>query len=594
MPSIEKVMADMEVARTRLSARHAKMAEVKAVREGRWEEVAPGMFPVDLPEPMIANFIDIAAQSTAEQVAPLPAFTCANPNMATEVARRAADKRTKIMNYYIQHSRLGGRNVQFADQLNTYAYAAYLADIDYEAELPCVYVLDTFNSLYALDRRDKTVWFAQRFRRNLQELAWEYQDYAETWRGLTEKRKKDVEVVAYYGADEDLIFVPECKLVLKRLANPLGRCRAVVVERPKLGESPRGAYDDVVWVQMARTMMAQYTLKIAEDVANAPVFIPNDVQDFEIGPNAVMRSDTPEKARRLDLSVPQHPFVEMQSLGQELRLGTRHPEARDGESDASIITGKGVQALMTGDTLRIKTLQGKIALALTDISEMLFELDQTLWPNKERSIFGLQDGAPFELKYTPAKDIAGNFTCSVSFGLTAGLDPNRALVFLLQLQTAGDLSQDTVMRQLPFDLDVTAEQKKINIEQVRMAVLGAVAAIPQAIPAMAMQGGDPLPVIRQMTDLLIALQKGAAIEEAAAKAFAPVAPPPQTSPLEQAAAGGAVSPQEQMAAMAGGGQGMPSGAPAPGSPGELLQAMAGTGPSGNPNLSLMSSIRKPV
>ncbi|HEY5988754.1 MAG TPA: hypothetical protein VIV12_20590, partial [Streptosporangiaceae bacterium] len=581
------------VARVRMAPRKAKMAEVKAIREGKWDQVAPGLFPPDVPEPMIANFIDIAAQSTAEAIAPLPSFTCANPNMSTETARKAADKRTKIINYFLQHSRLGDQNIQWADRLNTYGVAAYLADIDADAKLPCVYVLDTYNSYYALDRRGKTVWFANCFRRTLQELAWEYGEYLEQWRELMSQRKRDVEVIAYYGADEDLIFVPEAKLVLKRLSNPLGRCRVVVSERPKLGEDPRGAYDDVVWVQMARTMMAQYTLKIAEDVANAPTVLPKDVQDFEVGPNAIFQTDNPQGAHKLDLSVPQHPFAELQNLGTELRLGTRHPEARDGEMDASIITGKGVQALMTGDTLRIKTLQGKGALALNDIAEMLFELDEKLWPSLQRSVFGLEAGAPFELKYTPAKDIAGNYTCSVNYGLTAGLDPNRALVFLLQLQTAGNLSQDTVMRQLPFELDVTSEQKKIAIEQVRQAILASVAAMPQALPAMAMQGGDPTGVLRQMTVLLSALQKGDSIEDAAAKAFAPAPPPPQASPLEQeAAAGGAAAPPENpMAALMGGGGAPPGGGD---QASQMLQALAGTSPSGNPNLSLMSSIKKPV
>jgi len=592
MPSIQKAMANLEIARRTSAERRRKMYEIKAVREGRWEEVAPGLFPQDVPEPMIANFIDTAAQSTAEATAPLPSFTCSNPNMATETARKAADKRTKIINHYIQHSRLGDQNIRFADQLNSYGFGAYLADIDYEAQLPCAYVLDTFNSYYALNRKGKTVWFAQCFRRSLQELAWEYDQYAETWRDLMSQRKSDVEVVAYYGADEDMIFVPEAGVVLQSMRNPLGRCRVVVVERPKIGDRPRGAYDDVVWVQMARAMVAQYTLKIAEDVANAPTVLPMDVQEYELGPNAVFRSDNPQQARRLDLSVPQHPFVELQGLGEELRTGTRHPQARDGEMDASIITGKGVQALMTGDTLRIKTLQGKAAIGLSDIGEMLFELDEKVFPNVQRSVFGLQDGAPFELKYVPSKDIDGNYTVSVSYGLTAGLDPNRALVFLLQLQTAGDLSQDTVMRQLPFDLDVTAEQKKIAVEQVRQAVLAAVSAVPQAIPAMAMQGGDPTLILRQMTELLTALQKGESIEDAAAKAFAPAAPPPQASPLEEAAAGGAVPPQDPMAALMGGGGGAP--APGGGGPAEqLLMALQGS-PSGNPNLGLVTSTRKQV
>ncbi len=200
------------------------------------------------------------------------------------------------------------------------------------------------------------------------------------------------------------------------------------------------------------------------------------------------------------------------------------------------------------------------------------------------------------MKYKPAKDIAGNYTCSVSYGLTAGLDPNRALVFLLQLQTAGNLSRDTVMRQLPFDLNVTEEIKKIYVENIRDALMGGMAALPQAIPAMAMQGADPTELLVKASAVIQALQKGASIEDAVEKAFPPAPPPPEI-PAEQQppAAGGAVPPPGSPAGPGGAPPGAPPGQSAGGTPAsDLLMAMAGTGPTGAPNLSFNVSRRKPV
>lgn len=595
--SLDMILANIETAKRRFTERTAKMRDIRAIREGRFEDVAPGLFPPDIPEPMVANFIDVAAQSTAEAIAPLPSFSCTNPQMNTDAARRSADKRTKIANYYVQYSRLGEHHVTLADRLNTYGFCAYVVEPDFEDKVPCIYIEDSIDALYVNNRKGETIWYARRFRRSLKELKWEFSDYYETFTELQEHGQTDIEVVRYYDKDQQTLLVPQIKAVLLREDNPLSKCAVRVVERPRLGDVPRGAYDDLVWVQLARAMMAQYTLRIADQIANAPTTMPMDVQDYETGPDAIIRTDQGDKVRRVDLSVSQHPFVELQNLANELRIGSRHPEGRDGDMDASIITGKGVQALMAGFDQRIKTLQGKIASALTDVIAMCFEMDQALWPNRIKSVMGLQDGAPFEMKYKPSRDIDGNFTSNVSYGLTAGLDPNRSLVFILQAEMAGLISKDTSRRQLPFDLNAEAERDRILVEQMRDALLAGVAGLPQTLPAMAMQGGDPTVLVSKIGALIKDLQKGTSIEDAVVAAFAPP-PPQQPSPEELAAAGGAESPE---AALGPGGPGQDlsggvAGAQAQqqGPVDDLLMALAGTGPSGNPNLSFQASRREPL
>lgn len=590
MPSVDQIMANIDIARRKSVGRREKMYQIQAIREGRWNEVQNGIFPDEIPEPMIANFIDVAARSSAEAIAPLPAFTCANAQMNTDMARKAADKRTKIANSYVEHSRLGQQNLLAADHLESYSFTAYIVEPDYEDRTPCIYVESAFDALYARDRRGKTVWFAKCFRRDVQELIWEYPEYASKLGELKSRYQKDVEVIRYYDKDFDYVLVPQCGIVLHQMENPIDECRVFIVERPKTGDSGRGAYDDLVWVQMARAKMALYTLRIAEDVANAPTALPDDAQEFQIGPNAQIRTANPQGVRRVDLSVPNQPFMELQNLKDELQLGGRQPESRDGNMDASIITGKGVQALQAGYDARIKTLQGLIAMTLTDVIAACFKLDEAVWPNAEKSIRGLEDGAPYEIKYRPSRDIAGDYTCSVSYGLTAGLDPNRSLVFLLQALTSGVISVDTVQRQMPFELDVMAEQKRINVEQIRNALLGSIAMLPQAIPAMAMQGGDPTELITKVNKVIKKLQKGASIEEAVEDAFPP--PPPPQAP-DMAAAGGAGAPQDPMAAQGGappGADPMAAGGPAE----QLIQSIAGTGPTGNPNLSMSTRTTRPV
>lgn len=599
MPTVEQIISNIDVARKKNAGRREKRYQIKAIREGRWDEVQMGMFPDQLPEPLVANFIDVAARSAAEAIAPLPSITCQNPNMNTDKARKSADLRTKIANSYVSHSRLGQQNYLAADHLDSYDHTTYVVDPDYDERMPCIYVESALDDYYQLNRKGETVWWAKCFRRYVKELIWEYEEYAMQLGSLLDRSQDEVEVIYYRDKEADYLLIPQLKLVLNRYENPCKRARVVVVERPHTGEQGRGAYDDLAWVQLGRAKMALYTMRIAEDVANAPLAVPMDAQDIQLGANAQIRTDTPQNVRRVDLSVPKEPFLLEQSMADELRIGSRHPEGRDGVQDASIITGKGVQALMAGYDARIKTLQGRIAAGLTDVLALCFELDEALWPNVEKSIRGLEDGAPFEVKYRPSRDIAGDYTCSVSYGLTAGLDPNRSLVFLLQALTSGVISVDTVQRQMPFELDVVAEQKRINVEQIRNALLGSIATLPQAIPAMAMQGGDPTELVVKVNTVIQALQKGASIEDAVEKAFPAPPPPPQNPQEEQAEAGGA--PQDPMAALLGaagaGGGGSPFAPEQAGSMGpaqQLIQSIAGTGPTGNPNLSLSARTSRPV
>jgi len=94
--------------------------------------------------------------------------------------------------------------------------------------------------------------------------------------------------------------------------------------------------------------MALLGLEAAEKSVQAPLALPNDVQTMSFGPDAIIRSASPEKIRHVGLELPQGAFAESELLQQEMRIGSRYPEGRSGSIDASVVTGQGVQALMGG------------------------------------------------------------------------------------------------------------------------------------------------------------------------------------------------------------------------------------------------------
>ena len=73
---------------------------------------------------------------------------------------------------------------------------------------------------------------------------------------------------------------------------------------------------------------------------------------------------------------------------------------------------------------------------------------------------------------------------------------------MLQAMQGGVLSEDTAMRELPFNVDVTIEQEKIEIEKMRKSLLSSFEMSAQSIPQMIAQGQDPSPIIYKIATII--------------------------------------------------------------------------------------------
>jgi hypothetical protein len=284
-------------------------------------------------------------------------------------------------------------------------------------------------------------------------------------------------------------------------------------------------------------------------------------------------------------------------LAQELRTGARYPEGRMGESNASIVTGRGVQALMGGFDTQVKTAQAVLAEAFSDVMRIAFKTDEAYWPNLEKTVRGTEDGAPYEITYRPKKDIDGEHWVDVTYGMMAGLDPNRALVFGLQARGDKLISRDFLRRQMPWDMNVTQEEERIDIESYRDALGQAISGYAQALPALIQSGQDPTQAVMSLARIIEGRRRGDPIEKIVAEVFAPKpeVPAPQEMPPggemgmapDSGMAGGAdggtgagLTPDGRMAGVAAGQQGQ-----APGGRPSLQTLLAGLSSSGQPMLS---------
>ena len=500
------------------------MRDVLSVRQGDISKVYPAMFSEEYPKPLVANFIDVAARDLAEAMAPLPSFNCAATNMVSDSARKAADTRTRIVNHYISASELQIQMYTGADWFNTYGMLPGIVEMDYETNNPRIRLLNPFGTYPEIDRFGRTVSLTQVMASDAETLAMQYPEFYDQImpKNVYSPGSPYVSLVRYHDKDQDLIFIPERKnLVLSNIPNPIGKCMAYVAMRSSIDGEARGQFDDVLSVQLARARFAVLQIQAAEKSIQAPIAIPQDVQELALGPDAIMRSANPQGIRRVPLELPPGVFTESGVLERELRLGSRYPEVRSGNIDASIVTGRGVQALQAGFDTQIKSAQAQFARMFQELLSVCFEADEKIFGGIPKTIKGSDDGTPYVLKYTPSRDIKGEYGVDVRYGIMSGMDPNRAIIALLQMRSDKLVSRDYVRREIPMELNVTQEEQRVDIEEMRDSLRVAVAQYAQAIPALAAQGQDPSQIITRIAEVIQGRQKGLQLETIIGKAFAP-------------------------------------------------------------------------
>jgi hypothetical protein len=585
MTDVAHIVARVSYLRRKAAERDQRWSDVLEVRKGNINKVFPGLFPDDYPKPLVANFIDTAARDISEVIAPLPAMNCNSTNTVSDRARTKADKRTMIVAGYRDQSRLQTQMFSGADRYITFGMVPFVIEIDHELKTPIVRVDNPIGAYPDYDRFGRLTSYTKRYLKTVEDLCAEFPEHAPVIRGNYREggQNATLEMYRYHDKDTTMLYLPgRANYVLAQIPNPIGKIMVVTAVRPGVDtdETMRGQFDDVLWVQVARSRFATLSLEAAQKSVQAPYALPADVNILEIGPDATIRSASPEKIRRVDLNVPPGLFQESAALDQEMRVGSRYPEGRSGAVQGSIVTGRGVEALMGGFDTQVKTAQQVLAVALKDVMALCFEVDEKMFGNVTKTVRGVDAGSPYEITYTPNKDIAGEHIVDVTYGLMAGLNPNQALVFGLQARGDKLISRDFLRRQMPWEVNVTLEEQKLEIEQLRDGLLQAVNGYAQAIPILAQNGQDPGEILKRIANVIEGRLKGGALEEVVMQAFAPEPTPEQPGmpgqPGEAGPPGAPGMPQ------APGGPGGTELNPRTGMAPSIVPGQAGMGPGGRP------------
>lgn len=471
--------------------RDKAMERVRLVREGKFADVWPDQFSSEYPTALIANFVDVSARDLASNLAPLPSLSCAAGMMKTDADKRRSATKNRIGQSYWLHSDLEFQLKWGADQYLSYGFLPYRIEADYDHRCPYIHIDDPAGAYYELDRKMRTKTYARVWRQDRHELAAMWPEYEQLIlrNDVYGNEAGDTQVV-YYTDDHDVtLYLPERgNTVLASYPHGMPYCPVHIAIRPGLHLDPRGQFDDVLWVQLAASVMAALTMEAAHKAVEAPIAVPDDVQELNFGPDAVLQSANPDKIGRVSIQVPPAAFALGEQLKEEMKEGAGYPGTRLGQPGQANVTGRGIGALEGGFDSQIKLGQDVIGRGLRNATSMALEMDVRLWPDRSKRIDGTLSGESFSLSYVPSKDIGDTFRCDVSYGFGSGANPASAIVTMLQLRGDELITRDTVRRQLPFDIDAEHEQEGVDIQMIEDGMKQGMAAALQASGQMIAQG----------------------------------------------------------------------------------------------------------
>lgn len=521
--NIDEIHSKFKRIQTKYTASDIKKDKVRKVLKGELNTLYPEVFPDmgSFAEPIVANMVDVAARDMAESLHDLPTYSCFSTSMSSEKDRGRATKKNKIIGCYINNSRLEEEMRDGSIRLVSFGTLIGRVAPDFDDKVPYIRLLDSIGTYPEYDHRRRLVGYFEKRVFSKDDLILQYPLFADEIKGKKNDTSKSIEVIFYHNKDVDVVYFARDKAVeLQSIKNPIGRCMAAIVERSHDGDVPRGQFDDVLPVQLAKARMALLALRTSEDVVNAQLILPTDVNDVPVGPNAIIRTNNPEGIRYVPRQVAPDAWREQQQLDRELNLGARFPESRTGTPAGSgTVTGAGQDALLGAYDSQIDGYRIGLARFHQELINICFEVDEKVFGDVEKTLIGFNAGSSYQLTYSASKVIAGDYSVSTRYGLMAGLNPNQMLVFGLQALQSDMFSKGFLRRELPISFDVEEEEREIDVQKLNDAGMQALMAYGASIPQLAAQGMDVTHPLKVLSDVMKARRDGINLITAITDAF---------------------------------------------------------------------------
>jgi hypothetical protein len=524
--------------------------------------------------PKIPNYPKLAMEHRARLLAEtIPVISCRS-NYLSDKAKLAAEKRERIIAGWWQASRIALNIQRWGFDLMVTGLAAVRVLPDYAKPLaerfPCYTRLDP-RTLYPGPKFGEGPFIDDAiiaYESSPADVKYRFADYADeidsklAQERMHHARDDRVKVIEFYNGTQVLVVI-ECMyrdktqrkaqhVVVVDEEHGIGKCPIAIGTRPTWDDSYRGDFDQTLAMLNTLNRLTTMSLDAATRKVYATLIVDGEVENpNDEGPGAIIQVNNNTGQVTDHIGWLQHPASaydganDRRSLDAALRTSVLLPPSVTGNPDESVVSAAGIAATQSMPNAEVVSLQrDSIGPMLQAANELAMRGDEK-WGDTSKTITGVVRGAPFSETYTPSKDIDGNYTNDVMYGMGSGLDKVNLNVMLLQNKGEGMISDQTAREKSPFVDDPVMEKNRIVSEQMEKAAFSGIIASAAAPP------GDPraLP-LDQLAAIWDELEKPDGTMKEAIKLFmpqqAPMAPPPQMGAPALASPGiaGAGEPQQ--------------------------------------------------
>jgi len=503
----------------------------------------------DLPT---ANIMYSGLERIAQKIGRPPVLkTDMIPTRDTDIARKKAEKRARIVRGWDETSRMEMQYPQIGRWLPGYGFTLHVikdrmfGDTTYPvAELRDPY--DVFPGMWGVDQQPSEVAVFRHVSQSAVRKIYPHTTDKFAARASTQRAgvpiigetsnwegnpHSPVTLIEYICDSGTYVVCPEINAIVDLIPNPLSSGPAFVMTKRFSFDQLQGQYHHAFGLMAMMGKLNVLGLIGVEDSTFRETNIIGEMigDTYERGRFAVNQFEPGTRIEKPTSDQLQQTWQAINILERQFRVVAGYDVAQDGQSPNSFATGQGIRELGSAADSNVKEYQTAIRTSMELVDRKRLEWEEACYPKTEKKVFWFEGGTQFEETYVPEKDIDKDYRTQRIYGAMATFDENSKIIAGLQLVQARIMDRRTMQENMDGFENVSLINERIDQDMAKEQMLqGLGQRFAERDPAAAMA----------LTEIL---DKPADAAKTLKKLFTPQEP--EMSPEEQQMAGGPGGPE---------------------------------------------------
>ena len=455
-----------------------------------------GALGVDLPT---ANIMYSGLERMAQKIGRQPTLkTDMLPTRDNETARTRAEKRGRIVRGWDETASMELQYPQIGRWLPGYGFMLHVIrdrTIGGQqipvAELRDPY--DVYPGMWGVDQQPQDLAISRFLSRK--QVRRQYPEFADEFAKAWDKRRRGasipilgvrgrsswegnpnnpVEVIEYMCHCGTHVCIPELELMIGFIPNPLDEMAFYVQKRFSF-DTLQSHFAHVFGIMMMMGKMNILGLISTEEGTFRETNVIGELKGsrYKKGRHAVNEFEPGTRIERLTSDQTQQVWQAINTLERQFRVVSGYPVSQDGQSPNSFATGQGIRELGAAADDNVREYQLVVKHGIQAIDRKRLAWEERLHGAETKKVYYYEGSNQAEEKYTPAKDIAGDWRTRRVFGAMATFSESQQIVAGLQLLSAEVMDKRSMQENLDGLENIELINERIDQDKAKSGILAA-------------------------------------------------------------------------------------------------------------------------